>query len=385
MRILDVIHDERIAAVSVLLEMTFREYMRLVIGAEQNLDIQRRVVRGFKPYEQLRKDLSNGCLIPPPVLAIKQGLMPNPKEANAFVVALEELSPEHVYIVDGLQRTNAIKQVIDAFEDVDSEEEFLNRNLRVEVWPDISLKALTYRMILLNAGQKPMSLRHQLEVVSSALCDHLKSELGEAISIYREKESDRRSGPAEYRFSLIASSFQAFVQKSPHIDLRNEVISELNTMDALEAYGRSVDRGSTGDPTTAFVEYVKFLVKLDRAVCRIYPDKRQNEHGEEIPSGVTFFSRDTVHLAMAAAYSWCNDYKKDALEASKKALLALLDNAIPSRDDAMALARLERIQTGFKRKDNVGEQTRNVIFAGFKEYFRSEGLTPFTQAWTQAA
>ena len=124
---------------------------------------------------------------------------------------------------------------------------------------------------------------------------------------------------------------------------------------------------------------------MDRAVCRLYPVKRQNEQGEDVPSGVTFFSRDTVHLGLAAAYSWCNDYKKDALEASKRALLAMLDSAAPSTDDPMALGRLERIQTGFKRKDNVGEQTRNLIFAGFKEYFRSEGLTPFGEAWTQAA
>jgi hypothetical protein len=34
MRILDVIRDERIAATSVLLDMTFEEYQRLVVGAE---------------------------------------------------------------------------------------------------------------------------------------------------------------------------------------------------------------------------------------------------------------------------------------------------------------------------------------------------------------
>jgi hypothetical protein len=113
--------------------------------------------RGFKPYEQLRKDLKDGCLIPPPVLATKQGLLPDPTSGDAFVKVLSELTAESVYIVDGLQRTNIIRQVIDAFDDAESEATFLNRHLRVEVWPDISLKALTYRMILLNAGQKPMS------------------------------------------------------------------------------------------------------------------------------------------------------------------------------------------------------------------------------------
>jgi hypothetical protein len=50
----------------------------------------------------------------------------------------------------------------------------------------------------------------------------------------------------------------------------------------------------------------------------------------------------------------------------------------------LAIERLEKIQTGFRRKDNTGEQTRNLIFNGFKEYFRSEGLTPFEQCWIQA-
>jgi hypothetical protein len=385
MKVLSVIKDDRIDSTSVLMDMTFDEYLQLVTGAEQNLEIQRRIVKGFKPYERLREDLKSGCLIPAPVLAIAQGFLPDATQEQHFADALANINPEQVYIVDGLQRTNAIQQVVESLDTAEAEADFRARHLRVEVWPDISLKALTYRMILLNAGQKPMSLRHQLEVVSNALCDQLKLQFPDRLEIYREKETERRSAAGEYRFSLIASAFQAFVQKSPHIDLRNEVISELNQIDALEAYGRSINRDNTSDPTSAFVEYVDFLVDLDRAVCRVYPEKRQNDRGEEIPSGISLFARETIHLGLAAAYAWCNDYKKDVLATSKLALLRTLEEAQPNIDDPMAFARLERIQTGFKRKDNVGEQTRNLVFAGFKEYFRSEGLTPFAEAWTQAA
>lgn len=381
---LNVIRDERIAATSILLEMTFREYLRLVSGAEENLDIQRKIVRGFKPYERLRQDLKLGCLIPAPTLAIQNGGLPPIVDFEIFTAALNQLAPAHVYIVDGLQRTNAIRQVVQSYEDDTEREGFLDRPLRVEVWPDIPLKALTYRMILLNAGQKPMSLKHQLEVVSSALCDHLKEELHGEIEIYREREADRRSGPGQYRFALIASAFQAFVQKAPHIDLRNEVISELNQTDALESYGKSMGPESSDDPSTAFVEYIRFLVALDRGVCRVYPEKRVDDHGDVLPSGITLFSRDTFQLALAAAYSWCNEYKPTALNLSKERLLVLLNDAVPNESDPLAIGRLERIQTGFKRKDNVGEQTRTLIFAGFKEFFRSEGLTPFSEAWTQA-
>ncbi|MGI4816008.1 MAG: hypothetical protein ACRYGG_22115, partial [Janthinobacterium lividum] len=218
---------------------------------------------------------------------------------------------------------------------------------------------------------------------SSALCDKLQKDLGGEIEIYRERDSDRRSSPGQYQFAVIASAFQAFVQKSPHVESRNDVVSELNQMDALEAYGKSVGKDSSNDPSTAFIDYMRFLVAFDQRVCRIYPEKREDEQGDTIPSGITLFTRDTFQLGLAAAYSWCKDYKPEALELSKIQLFTTLDGAVAATDDPLAIGRLEKIQTGFKRKDNVGEQTRSLIFSGFREFFRSEGLTPFSDVWTQ--
>lgn len=381
MEFLSVIRDERINASSVLVAMTYSEYERLVSGAERNLDIQRGIVRGFKPYERLREDLAKGCLIPAPVLAAKEDCLPPADDPEAFIEALSVISPEDIYIVDGLQRTNAIQQVIRSFEDEEEKEEFLSRVLRVEIWPDISLSALTYRMILLNAGQKPMSLKHQLEVVSSALCDNLTSKFDRTISIYREKDTARRSAAGEYQFSIIAAAFQAFIQKSPHIDVRNEVIAELSQIDALEVYGKSVNTDDDSeDPTNAFVEYMRFLLKFDQYIVDIYPTKR----GEVCPSGITLLTRETFHLGLAAAYAWCKDWNRKYLVKAEKSLWALLEGAEPDKDDPLALERLEKITSGFKRKDNVGEQTRNTIFRGFQEYFRSEGVTDFARCWLQS-
>lgn len=383
MKILSIIKDERICATSVLVEMSTEKYLNLVSGAEDNLEIQRKVIKGFKPYDRLRQDLKEGCLIPPVVLGIRKDRINTPLNVDddQFVPSLESTQAGDVFIIDGLQRTTAIQNVRDSLQDGELDK-FLSRPLRVEVWPDITLSALTYRMILLNAGQKPMSLKHQLEVVSRPLCDDLAEKYQGRLSIYREKDTNRRSGSGQYQFSIIAQAFQAFVQKSPHIDVRNEVIAELNQIDVLTNYGDSLEKTSgKADLTTEFESYIGFLVDLDERLCSKYVERTDSDEGVTIPTGVNILSRDTFHLGLAAAYGWCTEHKKDALDTAKQKLLVLLND---DAADPLAIVRLERIQTGFRRKDNTGEQTRNLIFNGFKEYFRSEGLTPFEQCWTQA-
>ncbi|WP_299075231.1 hypothetical protein [uncultured Fretibacterium sp.] len=385
MRILSIIKDERINATSVLVEMSTGDYLKLVSGAEENLEIQRKIIKGFKPYDRLRQDLKAGCLIPPVVLGIREGRIDTPRDVNdgLFIPSLESTRAKDVFIIDGLQRTTAIQNVRNLIQGKELAN-FLSRPLRVEIWPDITLPELTYRMILLNAGQKPMSLKHQLEVVSRPLCEDLADKYKDRVFIYREKDTNRRSGPGQYQFSIIAQAFQAFVQKSPHIDVRNEVIAELNQIDALTDYGDSLNKtdNDNADPTTEFESYMGFLIDFDYKLCRKYDERTDFGEGVTIPTGVNILSRDTFHLGMAAAYGWCTEHKKDALDTAKQKLLALLDD--DKEVDPLAFGRLEKIQTGFRRKDNTGEQTRNLIFNGFKEYFRSEGITPFEKCWTQA-
>ena len=174
MRILSIIKDERINATSVLVEMSTGDYLKLVSGAEENLEIQRKIIKGFKPYDRLRQDLKAGCLIPPVVLGIREGRIDTPRDVNdgLFIPSLESTRTKDVFIIDGLQRTTAIQNVRNLIQGKELAN-FLSRPLRVEIWPDITLPELTYRMILLNAGQKPMSLKHQLEVVSRPLCEDL--------------------------------------------------------------------------------------------------------------------------------------------------------------------------------------------------------------------
>lgn len=376
MKIISVLRDKRLCATSVLTEMTMEEYVNIISSAQDNLDIQRKIIKGFKPYERLREDLKEGCIIPPIVLGLRTDENHDEEYYNSseFIDYIKHIDPQNIFIIDGLQRTNAILNVYDK-----KNENFPSTRLRIEIWPDITLSALVYRMILLNAGQKPMSLKHQLEVVSLPLCERLQEIYSNQIQIFREKDSRRRSNFGQYRFSIIAQAFQAFIQKTPHIDIRNEVISELNEIDVLTNYGDALGKDDKHDLTWSFEEYIGFLLKFDKKLCLRYSE---SDEENSIPTGVNLLSRETFHLGLAAAYGWALDRQKDSLEKSKVAILDLLSNE--NIKDPLSLERLEKIQTGFKRKDNTGEQTRNLIYNGFREYFRSDGLTSFEECWLMA-
>ncbi|MGR1185985.1 hypothetical protein ACUVJH_20960 [Aeromonas veronii] len=386
MKCLSIINDRRISATSVLIEMTIGEYINFISGAEDNLEIQRNVVKGFKPYVRLREDLEVGCVIPPIVIGVKNDNVVPPSEEDEqsqhdFISAIEQVPVDDVYIIDGLQRTEAIKNVLNKLHgNQNAYNEMMSQRLRVEIWPDITLSALTYRMILLNAGQKPMSLKHQLEVISHPLCKLIQRRFEGDIDIYTIRDQRRRVGPGQYQFSVIASSFQAFIQRKPHIEVINDVIAEINQIDVLEKYGESISAGDQADLTEKFVEYVSFLLEFDRLLCDKYDNAREVE-GVSIPSGISLLSRETFHLGLAAAYGYCLEFYPEYLNAGLQSLLALLQS---DEQDPLALYDFERIQAAFSRRVNTGEKTRDLVCGGIKEFLRSEGRVRFSLCWTQA-
>jgi hypothetical protein len=163
--------DGRLNAWCITAHCTYEWFLNAVSGTEANLEIQRAVIRGRKAYATLREDLKRGCVLPPIVLAEAGGLVSAhldgaPKGIDQLSNELRAISGDAVYIIDGLQRTNAIRQTVAELEGADREL-FLSRFLRVEIWLEATFGAIAYRMLLLNAGQRPMSMKHQIEVLSS--------------------------------------------------------------------------------------------------------------------------------------------------------------------------------------------------------------------------
>ncbi len=86
---------------------------------------------------------------------------------------IPEESLRTLAIIDAMQRTAAILEA--AAED----ETVLRRNLRVEFWLATSIRAMIYRMLVLNTGQVPWTISRQLSVVFAPLLEKIKRNVPE--------------------------------------------------------------------------------------------------------------------------------------------------------------------------------------------------------------
>jgi hypothetical protein len=366
--------DDRLNSYCVTAKCTYRDFLSLTAGAEGNLVIQRAIIKGSKAYATLRRDLKRGCVLPPVVLAATLALnepiedIYQHADLAGMAMQLSELTPPQIYIIDGLQRTNAIRQTANELEGPGLEE-FLDRPLRLEIWLNIPFGAIAYRMLLLNAGQRPMSVKHQVEVLSSKLIDDL-SDIPN-LDIFRVADTRRRAQPGQFPLAKLAQAFQAWLQGQPNLDLRNTVMEELLAESAIEVLGNSVGEGIPGNANDdGFNKFITWVVDLDVALG---------------PDNIQFLANETVLLGISAAVG--------ALERSEilskrvwPALDALLDSVRLRGSSAIGLATFDTVKQGIdSSKLNVGVATRELVFTAFKEYIRGAAETPMDECWLVGA
>ncbi|CAN7713347.1 hypothetical protein [Duganella sp. LjRoot269] len=363
--------DDRLQSYCVTAKCSYADFLDLTTGAEANLVIQRAIIKGAKAYVTLREDLKRGCVLPPIVLAatveiaedleaIYQSQEPEP--LNPTLAALT--SPE-VYIIDGLQRTNAIRQTANELQGVERDD-FLERPIRVEIWLNIPFGAVAYRMLLLNAGQRPMSVKHQVEVLSSKLIDDLAPIPN--LDIFRVSDGRRRAQPGQFPLAKLAQAFQAWLQGQPNLDLRNTVMEELLAESAIEVLGNSVGEGNGNGNVEedGFYRLVGWLVQLDTALGV--------DH-------IQFLGNETVMLGIAAAIG---SLERSNILAKRvwPALNTLLADATLRGATALALPTFEAVRQGIDSSTkNVGVATREMVFTAFKEYIRGAAETDMNECW----
>ena len=167
----------------------------LINKFEEQRKIQRR-----KFYDRLRKDIVSGCIMPPITLAFVDRMFSaslNVTEVQYFV----NKSIQSGYILDGMQRLNTLNDAM--LSGVIQR----SRPLYLNVVIAESYDLLLYRMITLNNGQKPMTARHQVEMLTKGVIDAE----GLNLPIFTEKDSeDTKIPPGSFRQSDIVEAYMAF-------------------------------------------------------------------------------------------------------------------------------------------------------------------------------
>ncbi|WP_148100548.1 hypothetical protein [Stenotrophomonas sp. 278] len=315
-------------------------------------------------------------MLPPIVLALA-GASVNLFTGSGQIKDLATLSndlgvieSESVYIIDGLQRTNAIKMTAEELAgEPQALTEFLARMLRIEFWIDASFGAIAYRMLLLNAGQRPMSMKHQIEVLSSRLGQSLQGIAG--IDIFSTGDSRRRANPGQFQLAKLSQAFQAWLQGKPNIDVRNVVMEELLAEGAIETLGSTLDDQVQGDQHDGFRKLVAWIVAVDMELGR---------------DNLAFFGNETVLQGLSAAVGGAERHEKIASRVWP-ALDDLLHKCqAGNAREVLDVDLYDALRKSFDvSKINVGSATRELVNGAFQELFFSGGVRSMRECWEFAA
>jgi hypothetical protein len=164
---------------------------------------EQRKTQTRKFYARLRKDIITGCIMPPITLAFvdkKLASETNPTVISEFI----NQSIDSGYILDGMQRLTTLQ-------DASSDESFDNkRPIFMNVIIAERYDLLLYRMITLNNGQKPMTARHQIEMLTKGVVDLSNI----PVQVVTEKETEGTKIHGAFRKSDVVEAYTAFLTDS---------------------------------------------------------------------------------------------------------------------------------------------------------------------------
>ncbi len=215
------------------------------------LDIQRKI-QNVTFYKRLEQDILKGCIMPPITIAFV-----HPDSAEKSINEWEKFIKENInkgFILDGIQRLNTLNRIKES-DDLDNK-----RPLFLNVLICKSRDNLLYRMVTLNNGQKPMSARHQIEILAANIYDFENMPL----KIVSEKEAKNKRYSDALRKADVISGYLAFLSNSIGLDSKKIIQSKMDELIAK----RIIDSDITYDN-------IEFSDVLDE-IYRLTKDNEKN-------------------------------------------------------------------------------------------------------------
>lgn len=182
-------------------DVSYNEAIEKLFPLVNKFEAQRKLL-DTKFYRRLERDILKGCMMPPITIAFVSEIDGKIDDIENFIVN----NLEKAYILDGNQRLNTLNRA-QKQEGFDGETKLL---LNVIISP--SKDMLLYRMITLNNGQKPMTPRHQIEILTQELFDF--SDLN--LDVQSEKERSQNIVRGAFNLGDISRGYLAFLTDNVH-------------------------------------------------------------------------------------------------------------------------------------------------------------------------
>lgn len=220
MEIFSIDYDKVIKSRYVTAAADYEFALNHLIPLIDRLDIQRNI-QDSKFYGRLEKDLVKGCIMPAITLAFvdsKAVKIDDKKQLTKYFVD----NIKEGFILDGIQRLNTLQRTFK----VSGKQLDLSRVLFLNIVVCSSMDNLLYRMITLNNGQKPMSARHQIEILTANVFEFENSE----TPIFTERESKRLKIKVAFNKADFIKGYLGFLANSTNIENQKIIEEKLDEL-----------------------------------------------------------------------------------------------------------------------------------------------------------
>lgn len=370
MDIISVLVDHRINAANVLAEFSIGEYLKSADSMISNNPFQRKTVKSSGTvYSLLRDDLKQGCIIPPIVLALNVDPLEGKSSTNEKEIykAHIESHIKEAIILDGLQRTN---NIIDANDELikaknsEALERYQNYKIRVEIYFGINKIGILYRMLTLNTGQTPMSIRHQIEILYS---DYLKHATN-GIRLIREIDNGSK-GFSRYSFKDIIEGLTSYLMRDYLTFDRGDLLENIKSLEKLSKENQGADIFKS------YLELFHSFLEQMRTVL----DNWEYKEGESeytltsTPFGkdaLAIFSKSQVMTGLGAAIAFLKDRELTDFSKIKSDIEQLKFDGNPVNAIYYMLSKLDDLKVNAAK---IGNAQREYFYYFFRELFNPEG------------
>lgn len=248
MNVYDIDFDSVIDGVVANGSITYKDAIDKLVPLISKTEFQRKL-QDKKFYEKLERDIEKGCIMPQITIAyIDKEITKN--SSTIEVIDFFNKNHKKSFVLDGIQRLNTLQRV------AESKKIDLDKKLYLNIIFCDNIDKLLYRMITLNNGQKPMTPRHQVEVMMANVFDFEK--LG--IEIQTEKERGDKIIMNSFNKSDLVQAYLAYMANSPMVD--NQKIIQ-DKMDELIV--NKIISTETINNDTTFENVINALAKFQKS------------------------------------------------------------------------------------------------------------------------
>ncbi|MBZ2171569.1 hypothetical protein [Nitratidesulfovibrio sp. SRB-5] len=366
MKPLSLLHDSRINAINILSEMHVGEYAAIAKDILSKNVFQRRRVGSSKTiYSLLKNDILKECVIPPVVLALTSSSSEfDADNLDSFPEFLQS-NKQHLVILDGLQRSHTIIDLLSDLEkhnDIETLSRVQEQKIRVEFYVGLNRIGILYRMLTLNTGQTPMSLRHQIEMLYT---DYLDAEI-DGIQIIRESDNLPTTQINQLHFKDVVEGFNSYLDRDELPIEKSDILENIKSLEMLSKENQSTDLFN------AYVRtWMTFMLKMhdlcgDTKLDKEYLEKNNTPFGK---NALQLFKKPQAMSGFGAAIGKMVDH--GVIKGFDDINAIIKDTRITSPTDFLEAANdsLEWIKVHTKK---IGNAQRSYFHYFFRDLFNKD-------------